>query len=242
MRIDILTLFPGMFQGFLHESILRLAQDKGIVEVHLWNTRDYTDDKHRKVDDRPYGGGPGMVMMPGPVFSAVEAADAAVSPPARRLLLTPQGRTFTQSLARELAAEQRLMLICGRYEGFDERIHEGLAAEALSIGDYVLAGGEAAAMVVAESIARLLPGALGHPDSAVLESFEGGLLDYPQYTRPPVFRGMAVPEVLLSGDHERVRAWREERARERTRRRRPDLAAAPVFATAADITGKDHHE
>jgi tRNA (guanine37-N1)-methyltransferase len=242
MRIDILSLFPGMFQGFLHESILRLAQDKGIVEAHLWDIRDYTDDKHRKVDDRPYGGGPGMVMMPGPVFAAVEAADAADSPPARRLLLTPQGRTFTHSLARELAAEQRLMLVCGRYEGFDERIHEGLSAEALSIGDYVLAGGEAAAMVVAESVVRLLPGALGHPDSAALDSFEAGLLDYPQYTRPPVFRGMAVPDVLLSGDHQRVRAWREERARERTRRRRPDLAAATALATTADITGKDHQQ
>jgi tRNA (guanine37-N1)-methyltransferase len=225
MRIDVLTLFPGIFTGFLAESTLRLAREKGIVEIHLWDIRDRTDDKHRKVDDRPYGGGPGMVMMPGPVFAAVEAADAAASPPARKLLLTPQGRTFCQPLARELAGEPRLMLVCGRYEGFDERIHQGLGAEEVSIGDYILAGGEAAAMVIVEAVVRLLPGALGDPESAVLESFEAGALDYPQYTRPPVFRDMAVPEVLLSGDHERVRQWRAERARERTLQRRPDLAA-----------------
>ena len=228
MRIDILTLFPGMFRGFLDESILRLARERQIVEIHLWDIRDYTDDKHRKVDDRPYGGGPGMVMMPGPVFAAAEAADAAAEPPARKLLLTPQGRVLNQPLARELAAEPRLMLICGRYEGFDERIHVGLHADELSIGDYVLAGGEAAAMVVVEAVVRLLPGALGDPDSAAFESFEGGTLDHPQYTRPPVYRDMAVPEVLLSGNHERVRLWRAERARERTLRRRPDLAAVKV--------------
>jgi len=226
MRIDVLTLFPGMFRGFLDESLLRLARENGIVEVRLWDIRDFTNDKHRKVDDRPYGGGPGMVMMPGPVFAAVEAADAAAHPPARKLLLSPQGRTFTQALARELAAEPRLMLVCGRYEGFDERIHQGLGAEEISIGDYVLAGGEAAAMVILEAVVRLLPGALGDPESAVLESFQDGSLDYPQYTRPPVFRGMAVPDVLLSGHHERVRQWRAECARERTLRRRPDLAGA----------------
>jgi tRNA (guanine37-N1)-methyltransferase len=200
------------------------------VEVHLWDIRDSTDDKHRKVDDRPYGGGPGMVMMPGPVFAAAEASDAAARPPARKLLLSPQGRTYTQALARELAREPRLMLICGRYEGFDERIHEGLGAEELSIGDYVLAGGEAAAMVVVESVVRLLPGAISDPESAALESFEGGSLDYPQYTRPPVFRGRAVPDVLLSGNHEAIRQWRAARASERTLARRPDLAAASAVA------------
>jgi len=237
MRIDILTLFPGVLRGFLDESLMRLARHKGVAEAHLWDIRDYTDDKHRKVDDRPYGGGPGMVMIPGPVFAAAESADAAASPAARKILLTPQGRTFCQAVARELARQERLMLICGRYEGFDERVHQGLGAEQLSIGDYVLAGGEAAAMVVVEAVVRLLPGALGDPASAVYESFEGGTLDYPQYTRPPVFRGMAVPEVLLSGDHERVRQWRAERARERTLKRRPDLAANVTHGDT-EATGK----
>jgi len=225
MRFDILTLFPGIFRGFLDESIVRLARERAVVEIHFWDIRDYTTDRHRKVDDRPYGGGPGMVMMPQPVFAAVEAADAAAQPPARKFLLTPQGRTFDQALARQLAAEPRIMLVCGRYEGFDERIHIGLGAEELSIGDYVLAGGEVAAMVIVETVTRLLPGALGDPESAQRESFEDGVLDYPQYTRPPVFRGMAVPEVLLSGNHARIRAWREEQARRRTLARRPDLLA-----------------
>jgi tRNA (guanine37-N1)-methyltransferase len=224
MRIDVLTLFPGIFQGFLGESLLRLAHEKGILDVHLWDIRDHTADKHRKVDDRPYGGGPGMVMMAEPIFAAASAADADAAPPARRILLTPQGRAYTQALARELAAERRLMLICGRYEGFDERIRQGLGADEISIGDYVLAGGEVAAMAIIESVTRLIPGALGDPESALQESFEGDTLDFPQYTRPPVFRGMAVPEVLLSGDHERVRQWRARMARERTRQRRPDLA------------------
>lgn len=237
MRIDVLTLFPGIFRGFLDESLMRLAREKAIVEVHLWDIRDYTQDRHRKVDDRPYGGGPGMVMMPGPVFAAAEAADAAASPPARKLLLSPQGRLYRQAIARELAREPRLMLICGRYEGFDERIHQALGADELSIGDYILAGGEVAAMVVIESVVRLLPGAISDPDSARLESFEDGSLDYPQYTRPPVFRGMAVPEILLSGNHEQVRRWRAERARERTLAKRPDLVAgASTFQSRPPVT------
>ena len=223
MRFDILTLFPGVFRGFLDESIVRLAREKGILEVHLWNIRDYTTDKHRKVDDRPYGGGPGMVMMPQPVFAAVEAADAAARPPARKFLLTPQGRTFDQPFARQLAAEPRVMLICGRYEGFDERIRIGLGAEELSIGDYVLAGGEVAAMVVMEAVVRLLPGALGDPESAALESFEDGVLDYPQYTRPAELCGMKVPEVLLSGDHKAIAEWRRDQSLKRTKERRPDI-------------------
>jgi tRNA (guanine37-N1)-methyltransferase len=224
MRIDVLTLFPRIFEGFLDDSILRIARDKGAVDVRLWDIRDYTDDKHRKVDDRPYGGGPGMVLMPGPVFAAVEAAEADAAEPSRMLLLTPQGRTLDQAMAREMAEEPRLMLICGRYEGFDERIRVGLGAEELSVGDYVLAGGETAAMVAIEAVIRLLPGVLGHPESTVHESFEDSTLDFPHYTRPPVFRSMAVPDVLLSGDHERIRRWREEQARHRTRQRRPDLA------------------
>ena len=224
MRIDILTLFPGILEGFLGESIVRLAQEKGLVEVRLWNIRDFADDRHRKVDDRPYGGGPGMVMMPGPVCRAVEAADAAAAPPARKLLLTPQGRVYRQPLARQLAREPRLMLICGRYEGFDERIGRAIDADEISIGDYVLAGGEIAAMAVAESAIRLVPGVLGDPESAAHESFEGHGLDFPQYTRPPGFRGMAVPDILLSGDHQRVARWRADMARRRTRERRPDLA------------------
>jgi tRNA (guanine37-N1)-methyltransferase len=223
MRFDVLTLFPGLFQGFLDESLLRLAREKGLVDVHLWNIRDYSADKHHKVDDRPFGGGPGMVMMPEPVCDAVAAADAAAAPPARKILLTPQGRPYTQALARELAAEPRLLLVCGRYEGYDDRIRELLGAEEVSIGDYVLAGGEVPAMAVIESVTRLIPGALGDPESACFESFEGDTLDFPQYTRPRIFRGLAVPEVLISGDHERVRAWRTTVARERTRQRRPDL-------------------
>ncbi len=224
MRIDVLTLFPGIFGGFLGEGLLRIAQEKGLLHVRLWNIRDHTTDKHRKVDDRPYGGGPGMVMMPGPVFAAAQAADSDAAPPARKLLLTPQGRVYDQALARQLAAEPRLLLVCGRYEGFDERIREALGAEEVSIGDYVLGGGEVAAMAIIESVARLIPGVLGDPESAQHESFEGNTLDFPQYTRPPVFHGMAVPKVLLSGDHERVREWRAKMARERTRERRPDLA------------------
>ena len=223
MRIDVLTLFPGMFGGFLNEGLLRLACARGLAEIRLWDIRAYAENKHAKVDDRPYGGGPGMVMTPQPVFDAADAAEDDAPTAARRILLTPQGRPFAQALARELAAEPRLLLICGRYEGFDERIRLGIGAEEISIGDYVLAGGEVPAMVLIESVIRLLPGAVGDPDSTREESFEGDALDYPQYTRPPVFRGMAVPEVLLSGDHERVRQWRAEQARLRTRRRRPDL-------------------
>ena len=225
MRIDVLTIFPAMVEGFLAEGLLRLARAKGIVDVRLWDIRRYAADKHAKVDDRPYGGGPGMVMTPQPVFAAVDAAEADGTTPPRRILLTPQGRTYCQPLARELAREPRLLLLCGRYEGFDERIRSGVGAEEFSLGDYVLAGGEVAAMALIESVVRLLPGALGDPDSTREESFEGDTLDYPQYTRPPVFRGMPVPEVLLSGDHERVRQWRAEQARLRTRQRRPDLSA-----------------
>ncbi|MCH8192720.1 MAG: tRNA (guanosine(37)-N1)-methyltransferase TrmD [Planctomycetes bacterium] len=223
MRIDVLTLFPEMFTSPLSASILGRAQERGIVEVCLTNIRDHATDGYRKVDDKPYGGGPGMVMMPGPVFDCFEHVCAQSSQKPRVLLLTPQGKPLTQTLVRELSGEDRLLLLAGRYEGFDERIRLGLGAEQLSIGDYVLSGGELAAMVLIDAVVRLLPGALGHADSPCEESFEDGLLEFPQYTRPEVFRGMKVPEVLLSGDHAKIAAWRREQARERTLRWRPDL-------------------
>ena len=223
MVIDVLTLFPAMFHGPFGESIIKLAQERGLVEIRMTNIRDFTDDRHRSVDDKPYGGGPGMVMMCGPIFGAVEAIPPVGNAKPRLILLTPQGRAFDHKLARELADEEHLALICGRYEGFDERIHSGLGAEEVSIGDYVLSGGELPAMVVIDAVVRLLPGALGDEQSAESDSFEGGLLDFPQYTRPPVFRGMNVPEVLLSGHHKNIEQWRAQQARQRTNQRRPDL-------------------
>jgi tRNA (guanine37-N1)-methyltransferase len=223
MRIDVLTLFPEVFEPFFGSSIVGRAVRAGVVEFGLTNYRDFAHDRHRSVDDSPFGGGPGMVMMCGPVFEAVEHVAAGRDGQPLRILLTPQGETFNQSLARELASVEWLMLICGHYEGFDERIRAGLGARQLSIGDYVLSGGEAAAMVVVDAVVRQLPGALGDEHSAVDDSFSRGLLEYPQYTRPREFRGMEVPEVLLSGDHARIEAWRREQALERTRRRRPDL-------------------
>jgi len=223
MRFDILTIFPEVFPPVLGAGVLRIAREKGLVEYHVEDIRRYATDRHRSVDDRPYGGGPGMVMMPEPVFRAVEAVDARAETPARRILLSPTGRTLTQSLVAELARATRLVLICGRYEGFDERIRIGLDAEEVSIGDYVLSGGEVPALVIVEAVTRLVPGVLGSGASLDEESFKDGLLEYPQYTRPVEFRGMRVPEVLLSGDHERIAAWRRREALERTRRHRPDL-------------------
>ena len=223
MRIDVLTLFPEVCDAFFSVSIIQRAREAGLVEIACTNIRDFAADRHRSVDDRPFGGGPGMVMMCEPVFDAVEHLEA--NPPGRatRVLLTPQGKTFCQEDAAELAGHERLLLICGHYEGFDERIRLGLAPREISIGDYVLSGGEAAAMVVVDAVVRLLPGALGHGDSAGEDSFSNGLLEYSQYTRPRVFRGMSVPEVLLSGDHARVDEWRRQQAIDRTRERRPDL-------------------
>jgi len=223
MLIDILSLFPKMFQGPLDDSIIRIARDRGVVRIRLHDIRDYAGNRHKKVDDAPYGGGPGMVIAPGPVFRAVEAVHVPPGLTPRRILLTPQGRTFNQAVARELAAERQLILICGRYEGFDERVRTGLDVDEISIGDFVLCGGELPAMIVVESVVRLLPGVLGNNDSARHESFAAGQLDYPQYTRPAVFRGMAVPDVLLSGDHAKVEEWRRQQARKRTAERRPDL-------------------
>jgi len=211
MLCAILTLFPEAIRPYLAESILGIAHEKGKLRTELINFRDYATDPHRTVDDRPFGGGPGMVLKPEPIFDAVEAAERKHGP-FHKILLCPRGATFTQSMARALAREERLLFLCGRYEGFDERIRLGMTWDEISIGDYVLAGGELPALVILEAVARLLPGVLGCEDSPVLESFESGLLDYPQYTRPRSFRGMDVPEVLISGNHQAVAAWRAAEA------------------------------
>jgi tRNA (guanine37-N1)-methyltransferase len=226
LRIDILTLFPDMFGPFLGTSIPARAAARGLVEYHLTDIRDFATDNHQSVDDRPFGGGPGMVMMCPVVFDAVEAVEARDSRAATRIVLTPQGRPLRQDLVTELAKRPRLLLVAGHYEGFDERIFEGLRPLEVSIGDYVLSGGELAAMVVVDAVVRLLPGALGAEDGAAEESFVGGLLEYPQYTRPREYRGMTVPPVLLSGNHQAIAAWRLEQRRRRTQERRPDLWVA----------------
>jgi len=223
MRIDILTLFPQVFQTPLSCSILKRAQDQRLVEIVLTDIRDFATDNYRKVDDKPYGGGPGMVMMPGPVFDCTEHVRKLSPEKGRVILLTPQGQKFNQAKAIELSAEKRLILIAGKYEGFDERIRTGLGAEQISVGDFVLSGGELAAMVIIDAVVRLLPGALGDEESAKDDSFSAGLLEYPQYTRPEVFRGMRVPDILLSGDHAKITRWRREQALERTKKWRPDL-------------------
>ncbi|MCP4254176.1 MAG: tRNA (guanosine(37)-N1)-methyltransferase TrmD [Candidatus Scalindua sp.] len=223
MRIDILTLFPGMFQNVLGESMLKIAREKELVSFQLHNIRDYSNDKHRCVDDKPYGGGAGMVMKPEPVFNAVEAVEPLDDAVSTKILLTPQGDTFNQGIADNLSKKTRLMIICGHYEGFDERIRSGIDALEISIGDYVLTGGEIPAMVVIDSISRLVPGVLGGDDSLQDESFVNRMLEYPQYTRPAEFRGMKVPEVLKSGHHSKIEEWRTENAILRTQERRPDL-------------------
>jgi len=214
LRFDVLTLFPGLFEGFLSESIVARALAKGIVQIERWDIRDWAEGKHKQVDDRPFGGGPGMVLMSPPVVAAVEAVRAKVEPPGELIVLSPQGRRFDQARAAELAGKSRLTLVCGRYEGFDERIIEILQPELLSVGDFVLSGGEVAAMVVIDAVARLIPGVLGDAESAIDESFgpDGGL-EYPQYTRPREFRGLSVPEVLLGGDHAAIARWRREHRR-----------------------------
>ena len=223
LRIDILTLFPEMFQPVLGTSIPKRAAEKGLVSYHFTNIRDFATDAHKSVDDKPFGGGPGMVMMCQTVFDAVEKAEAQDPRPARRILLSPQGRVFDQRLAEELATEQRLLLIAGHYEGFDERIVDGLRPTELSIGDYVLSGGELAALVVIDAVVRLLPGAIGHHEGTADESFADGLIEHPQYTRPREYRGMAVPDILLSGNHAAIAKWRLEQRKRRTADRRPDL-------------------
>jgi tRNA (guanine37-N1)-methyltransferase len=223
VRIDILTLFPEMFAPFLGTSIPKRAADKRLVSYCLTNLRDFATDAHKSVDDKPFGGGPGMVMMCPVVLAAVQHVQSMDAAPARPILLTPAGRLFNQPLAEELARLPRLLLIAGRYEGFDERISLGLNPLELSIGDYILSGGELAAMTVIDAVVRLLPGALGAEDGAADESFADGLLEYPQYTRPREFDGMATPPVLLSGDHQAIAQWRLEQRKQRTRQRRPDL-------------------
>jgi len=222
MRIDVLTLFPEMFEGVLSSSILGRARERGIVDVRTLNFRQFAVNRHGSVDDYPYGGGGGMILRPEPLFSAVESLPATGGS-RRVVLLCPQGRRFTQAVAEELANERHLVLICGHYEGVDERVRLHLVDDELSIGDYVLTGGELAAMVVMDAVVRLLPGVLGNERSAKTDSFSGGLLEYPQYTRPAVFRGWAVPDVLLSGHHRKIEEWRRREALRRTFERRPDL-------------------
>jgi len=221
MRIDVLTIFSGILEGPLRESLLGRAIEQGVLDVRVHDIRAFTTDRHRQVDDEAYGGGPGMVMKPEPVFAAVESLGEGER---RNVLLSPAGRRLDQELVRELAAEPWLVLICGRYEGVDERVAEGLPAEEVSIGDYVLSGGELPALVLLEAVTRLVPGVIGREESHRHDSFgEDGLLDHPQYTRPAEFRGMRVPETLLSGDHAAIERWRGEAALEKTRRNRPDL-------------------
>lgn len=225
MRIDILTLFPEMFAGPFDHSIVGRARREGLVDIAIHDIRDWAPDRHHVVDDYPYGGGPGMVLKPEPVLAAVEAVRAMASPPGDVVLLTPQGRTLTQALVRELAGRPRLLLLCGHYEGFDERVREHLADIEVSVGDYVLSGGEPAAIVLADAIVRLVPGALGGETSATEESHAQGLLEYPHYTRPPTFRGWTIPAVLRSGHHGEIGRWRRRQSVLRTALRRPDLLA-----------------
>jgi len=220
MKIDVLTLFPGMFAGPLDESIIKRAREAGLLDLRVHQLRDYAHDRHRTVDDRPFGCGPGMLLKPEPIFEAVEKL---ASESTHVVLLSPAGRTFNQSIARDLAEKPELLLISGHYEGFDERVREQLADDELSIGDYVLTNGSLPAMVIIDTVTRLLPGVLGDAESNQDESFSEGLLEYPQYTRPAEFRGMKVPDVLLSGNHAQIAQWRNEQALLRTTERRPDL-------------------
>jgi tRNA (guanine37-N1)-methyltransferase len=221
MRIDVFTIFPAIFESPLRESLLGRAVTAGVLDIRIHDIRDQTTDPHRQVDDEPFGGGPGMVMKAEPIFEAVESLGSGRG---RTIVLSPAGRRFDQSLARELAQEPWLVLICGRYEGIDERVVEGLSAEEISIGDYVLSGGELPALVLLEAITRLVPGVIGNEESHERDSFgEDGILDHPHYTRPREFRGMAVPDVLLTGDHAEIERWRRAVALQKTRRNRPDL-------------------
>lgn len=222
MRIDVITIFPPLLAGAFDHSIIKRARERGIVDLQTHDLREYTTDRHRTVDDYPYGGGAGMVMKPEPWFAAVESLRVRGNP-GRVILLTPQGQRLNQRHVQRLASEDRLIILCGRYEGVDERVREHLADEEVSVGDFVLSGGEPAAALLVDAVVRLQPGALGSAESTVEESFADGLLEYPQYTRPPEFRGWRVPDILLSGDHGAVERWRRERQIERTRDRRPDL-------------------
>ncbi len=233
MRFDVLTLFPGLFDGFLQQSLLKKAIDAERIDIQLWNFRDWTKDKHHSVDDTPYGGGPGMLIRCEPVFDCVEAVQAKHQHPGKLIMLTPQGQKLNQQLVTEFSTEQRLLLLCGRYEGFDDRICQGLQPMEVSIGDFICNGGEVPAMLMIESIMRLIPGVLGDEASAKEDSFSSkeGILEHPQYTRPREFRGMEVPEILLSGNHQAIAKWREEQSVIRTRQRRNDL-----------LSGEDHND
>jgi tRNA (guanine37-N1)-methyltransferase len=224
MRIDILTIFPSFFDSPLREGIIHRARERGALDIRVHDLRAWTLDRHRVTDDAPYGGGAGMVMKPEPLFAAIEQLKAE-SPGATTVLLSPQGRAWGQSLVREYGGRPGMILVCGRYEGVDERVRSALIDEEISIGDYVLAGGETAAMVLVETVARQVPGVVGQAESVAQDSFFAGLLDHPHYTRPPVFRGLAVPEVLLSGDHAAITRWRRREALRQTLRKRPDLLA-----------------
>jgi tRNA (guanine37-N1)-methyltransferase len=232
LHFDVFTLFPEVFTPYLQTSILKRAQENHLLEVSLYNIRDWAPDRHHVCDDMPYGGGGGMVMKPEPVFAAVESVLGA-PPSCPLILLSPQGRVFTQALAQDLAQQPHLALLCGRYEGIDERVIQHLVTDEISIGDYVLSGGELPALVLIDAITRLLPGALGDPEGPWDDSHATGLLEYPHYTRPPLFRGWAVPEILLSGDHARIAEWRRQQALLRTLQRRPDLLVT------ANLTDKD---
>ena len=229
MRFDVLTLFPEAFTGYLGQSVLKLAIERGLVEVHLHNFRDWATDKHKTVDDRPFGGGPGMVLKVEPLLACVEAVRRLHPDPGHLVMLTPQGRRLDQAIVERLAEPERILLLCGRYEGFDERIRVILKPEEISIGDFVLNGGEVAAMVIIDAVIRLVPGVLGDEESSSSDSFSSGrrLLEGPQYTRPRVYRGLEVPPVLLSGDHQAIARWREENSKLRTRERRADLLHQP---------------
>lgn len=236
MKIDILTLFPNMFEGIINESILKRAQENSLVQFNVINFRDFSLNKHQKVDDYPYGGGAGMVLTPQPIFDAVESVvkRSESEANARVLLMSPQGERFTQRKAEELSEEKHLVFLCGHYEGFDERIREHVVTDELSIGDYVLTGGELASMVIIDSVVRLIPGILGNEQSRVHDSFSTGLLEHPQYTRPSDFRGHKVPDMLLSGDHKKIEKWRRQESLRRTFERRPDLLA-DVHLTDEDV-------
>jgi len=228
MRIDVLTLFPAMFQGPMTESMLWKAQDRGLLDLRLHDIRDFTTDKHRTADDIPYGGGGGMIMKAQPVVSAVESVLEDASPGTPVILMTPQGRVFSHSIAKELAAHERIVMVCGRYEGIDDRVRQLVITDEISIGDYVLSGGELGAMVLIDAIVRLIPGVLGHEESSQTDSFSAAetgqrLLDCPHYSRPREWMGRAVPDILVSGDHAKVARWRLEQREKRTRERRPDL-------------------
>jgi len=224
MRFDVLTLFPGLFDSYLDQSLLKKAIDAGLVDVNLWDFREWTTDKHRSVDDKPFGGGPGMLIACDPVYRCVEHVQKQADAPGQLIMLTPQGRTLDQSLVEELAEKPRLVMLCGRYEGFDDRIRQGLQPLEISAGDFICNGGEVPAMMVIDTVIRLVPGVLGDETSHKYDSFsQSGLLEYPQFTRPREFRGMQVPEVLLSGDHAKIDEWRQEQSLKRTRELRADL-------------------